>query len=593
MSTNRRQFLRYMLASLSTPYLLTACSESGAPAQATSMSRQFSLAEQQLSFDSSRVFSLSVASGDPSETGVVLWTRIDPAAYRPQEDLIFQIFRTPRFNTDNFVAEGRVRALDISALNDFTVRVNVDGLLKPDRHYYYRFIYDHTVSRVGRCRTAPAAHKTPDLKLAILTCQDYLNGYYGALGRLANDDSIDFVVHLGDYIYETASSAENAPLFADRRIDLPSGYAVAMGLEDYRHIYRSVRSDAFMQRAMEQHTWIITTDDHETADDCYWDYERDTLGAPGHPYVEDPQFGNDPNVLTRLKLDSQQAWSEYIPARVNFDHSATHPHQALSVYRQIKLGSVVDLLMTDTRSYRTAHACGENYLFNRYLPLCNLNRQDQQSMYGASQKDWLFNKLTQSNAQWKVLGNQTLMARLGLYLHENKKLLMSADAWDGYEVEREHLLALLKDHAVENFVVLTGDLHSCVASHLRYRFNNTPLISGEKVLGVEFMTPSLTSANFASQILKDHPTESRERLFDAISGATVRLNNPHIRYFNSNFYGYSTIKFTSNYCEWRAYEVDKNVNSEEVSLIERAAFRKHVDRNKLTQLPLKKAEHES
>lgn len=588
MSTNRRQFLRYMLASLSTPYLLTACSESGAPAQ-YSVSKQLTTADQGLSFDSSRVFSLSVASGDPSETGVVLWTRIDPSAYRPQQDLIFQIFRTPRFNNDNFVAEGRVSALDISELNDYTVRINVDGLLKPDRHYYYRFIYDNTVSRVGRCRTAPAAQNSPDLKLAVLTCQDYLNGYYGAFGRIAKDDSIDFVVHVGDFIYETATSAFDSVPFADRRIDLPSGFSAAMGLEDYRHIYRRVRSDVFLQQAMEQHTWIITSDDHETADDCYWDYARDTLGAPGHPYVIDPQFGNSPNLLTQLKLDSQQAWAEYIPARVSFDHNASHPHQALRIYRQVKLGSLVDLVMTDTRTYRTAHPCGEQYLFHRYAPLCNLNQQDQQSMYGTIQKDWVFNKLTQSSAQWKVLGNQTLMARLGLYLNENKKLLLSADSWDGYESEREQLFKVLQDNAVENFVVLTGDLHSCVASHLRYRFNNTPLISGEKVLGVEFMTPSVTSANFASQILKDNPTESRERLFDAISGATVRLNNPHIRYFNSDFYGYSTIKFTTNYCEWRAYEVNKDVNSDEVSLTERAAFRKHVDRNKLTELPLRPA----
>ena len=585
MSTNRRQFLRYMLASLSTPYLLTAC-DSDSPEQ-QAQRNQFILTNQMFRMDSSRVFSLSVASGDPSPNGLVLWTRIHPSAYRPQEDLHFQIARTPGFKTDSFVAQGRVNAADISELNDYTVHINLDGLLKPNRHYYYRFVYDNTVSRVGRCRTAPAEDASPDLKLAVLTCQDYLNGYYGALARLAQDDSIDFVVHLGDYIYETANTAASVPLFADRSIELPSAYGVAMGLEDYRTIYRKVRRDPFMQQAMEQHTWIITTDDHETADDCYWDYERDTLGAPGHPLTEDPVFGNDPNLLMRLKLDSQQAWSEYIPARVTFDHSAAHPHDALTVYRRIKLGGLIDLIMTDTRTYRTAHPCGEKYLLNRYLPLCKLNQQDQQSMYGETQRDWVFNGITQSTAQWKVLGNQTYMGRLGLYLNENKKLLMSADAWDGYEVERERLMALLQDNKTENFVVLTGDLHSCIASHLRYRFGNAPLISGENVLGVEFMTPSVTSANFASQILKNNPTESREKLFDALAGSTVRLKNPHIDYFNSNFYGYSTIKFTPNYCEWRAYEIDKNTNSDSVALVERAAFRKHVERNKLTRLHVK------
>ena len=95
--------------------------------------------------------------------------------------------------------------------------------------------------------------------------------------------------------------------------------------KDYRFIYRTIRSDRNLQAAMERHTFICIPDDHETANDCYWDYARDTLGAPDHPFTTDAQYGNDPRLLKQLKLDSQRAWSEYVPARVKFDASASHP----------------------------------------------------------------------------------------------------------------------------------------------------------------------------------------------------------------------------------------------------------------------------
>ena len=60
------------------------------------------------------------------------------------------------------------------------------------------------ISRTGRCRTLPAAGaQRKRLKLGLLTCQDYTNGYYGALAQVARDDSIDYVLHLGDFVYES------------------------------------------------------------------------------------------------------------------------------------------------------------------------------------------------------------------------------------------------------------------------------------------------------------------------------------------------------------------------------------------------------
>ncbi len=214
--------------------------------------------------DSPRVFDLSIASADPTPSGVVLWTHIASSAWRAGESLYVQVASDAAFNS--IVLEARVGPDDISAQRDYTVKIDLDGKLAAGSPYYYRFIYDGTVSRIGRCRTAPAAGASLSrLKFGLLTCQDYTNGYYGALAHVARDDSLDFVLHLGDFIYETAGDPRFQSLpFADRTMILPSGGTVSMGLDDYRFIYRTYRSDPNLQAAMERHTWIMVPDDHET-----------------------------------------------------------------------------------------------------------------------------------------------------------------------------------------------------------------------------------------------------------------------------------------------------------------------------------------
>jgi alkaline phosphatase D len=70
------------------------------------------------------------------------------------------------------------------------------------------------------------------------------------------------------------------------------------------------------------------------------------------------------------------------------------------------------------------------------------------------------------------------------------------------------------------------------------------------------MTPSVTSAALTEMLAKGIGGGGGG-LTEGLGAAAVRLNNPHIRYFNSGRYGYSTVTFTRTSCEWIAYEVDK------------------------------------
>ena len=519
-----------------------------------------------LNANAQRVFDLSVSSADPSPTGVVLWTHIRPEAVRLNEPLWLQVAFDVQFG--QLVLQARIDPQEISPERDHTIKVDLDGLLPTQANAltcYFRFIYDGTVSHTGRCRTLPGNGTSLDhLKLGLLTCQDFTNGYYGALGHLAKDDSIDYVLHLGDFIYESAGDPRFQSLpFADRALALPSGSRFAMDLADYRAIYRTCRADAQLQAAMERHTFICIPDDHETANDCYWDYARDTLGAPDHPYTTDPRYGNDPALLRRLKLDSQRAWSEYVPARIAFNPLATHPHQALSAYRRFAFGRFLDLFVIENRSYRSPHPCGEKDFGGRYLPAsCTTLSPPLQTLLGAAQHDWLIEGLTQSKATWKLMGNQTFFGRLALTTSQGVQIApLDVDAWDGYVAERQAIASALREAKVRNFVVATGDLHSYIASHIKHDYGNLSPLDTSNQLGVEFMTPSVTSSSLSETLGPKLTPAQRLLLAQVLAGPFMKANNPHINFFDSANHGYSTLSFNNSFVEWVAYAVDKGNNS--------------------------------
>jgi alkaline phosphatase D len=556
---DRRRFLKAFVPSLgwglAAPYVLSV---TGCGGELDSSELTFGLTA-----DDGRVFDLSVASGDPSQTGVALWTHIRPSSFSPTTPLRFQVATDAAFAS--LVLEGMVAAPATGPSTDYTVKVDLEGRLGAGRGYFYRFVYGDVASRTGRCRTLPAAGAGA-VKLGLLTCQDFTNGYYGAYRHVAADDSLDFLVHLGDFIYESVEDPRFQDLpFPDRQLTLPGGGTVALGLDDYRFLYRSYRSDPALQRALERHTLIAAPDDHETANDCYWDYARDTLGAPDHPFKDDVAR------LKRLKLDSQRAWLEYVPARVPFNASATHPHQASRVYREFNFGDLVRLCMLDTRTYRSPHPCGEGDFFHRYVPVgCGTLNAPTQTILGSDQRTWLVDRLSAKGATWKLLGNQTFLGRMSAL--PGGALPINVDAWDGYAAERKWLSNELGRRQIKNLVVATGDLHSTIASYVKASYDNINPLDLGNLQGVEFMTPAVTSAALTEMLGKG--LGGAGSFTSGLGAAAVRLNNPHIRYFDSSRHGYSTLQFTRSSCEWVAYAVDKGQDASVAGKQAYARFRK-------------------
>ena len=590
----RREFLRLLGAGFLAGYSVVSAEGAGvkgSPGRDPDIFRVSSVD------DAGSVFPQSVASGDPTASGVIFWTRLAPTAVTGMDALGLEIALDANFALTQLRV--RIPASQISAALDYTVRTDLDRHLQPNTIYYYRFVYGNVSSRTGRARTLPTPNDSSvnSLKFAVLNCQDYTNGYYGAYAMIAADASIDFVLHVGDFIYETTggTSFQSGP-YPDRNIILPIDPAstAALGLADYRFLYQTYRSDPGLRNTLENFTWMTIWDDHEMANDQYHDYSNaeypnGSQGAPDHPYATSPQnYGGGAHasaqLLHQLKLDSQQAWFEYNAVRVTFAQGSNDIFGRLQIYRNFRFGTLVELFLTDERTYRSPHPLGESvpgvpdgfgarYLAPTSPPLVGQN-DPARTMLGATQRAAFAQSVGASGALWKAWANEVLLAPLQIQvtapllaiLPPALAQLLAAtvplggfatvdnDSWDGYAYERTQINTALRDAGVQNLVVLTGDLHTYVASYVKVDYgsgaNTNAAGLPANVIGVEYMTPAITSSNLQSQLgLSDDAETGLEQSSLAV--------NPHLQYLNSHQYGYATVRFTRDHCDYTMYAVDK------------------------------------
>ncbi|WP_137286059.1 alkaline phosphatase D family protein [Halorussus salinisoli] len=504
------------------------------------------------------VFPQSIASGGPTASGVLLWTRIDPDAHDGETPLAVEVAADEGF--DRVVYRGVVPAEKFGRDRDFTVTVDVDGELGSDGRYFYRFVYGGDASEVGRCRTLPDPGASPDsLRLAVASCNDYLHGYFGAFGRIAEAD-VDFLVHLGDFIYEYAGDGPG-----DRSISLPSGRGQASELADYRHLYRTYRSDELLQRALRRHTLIHTWDDHEIVNDRWWNDETDAPETYSHPRGDDPEF------MRRLYVEGIRAYTEYVPVRAKYEPSGEEEaeldpdaiRENFRLYRSFRFGDLADLFVTDERLYRSPPPNADER--GPSVPADVAAENPGRTMLGADQRRWLLRGMADSEARWKLWGNEVLAAAFRFV--EGGEATVNADAWDGYRTERQRVLSSLAEMGVENVVALTGDMHSYLAAYLLTDYELTlgeSLDSGSgesgrdesatERAGVEFMAPAVSSDNLVA--MGNIPDSEAETVV-----AALQAENPHVEWFDSSHWGYAVVDVGTEELVYSAYAVDRTVDS--------------------------------
>ncbi|MFA5883608.1 MAG: alkaline phosphatase D family protein [Acidimicrobiia bacterium] len=408
------------------------------------------------------VFRYGVASGDPLSDRVMLWTHVDAPGPVTVE-------WTVALDEDlhDIVASGSVEA---STEAGGAVHVDVTGL-EPGTTYHYGFRALDETSPVGRTRTLP--DPADHVRFAMVSCAKFNAGFFNAYARIADRTDLDFLLHLGDYIYEASNTP---PKSQTPGADLGRPFDPlheCVTLDDYRTRYRQYRLDPDVQRLHAAHPVIATLDDHELADGAWRD------GAAEHR----PEYGP----WSQRRANAFRAREEWLPIR------RVDPADPERVWRRVPVGDLADLFLIDTRTRRDEPQPG---------PAMD---DPARSALGAEQRAWLLQGLADSRARWRLLANPSVMGQTwNPVLPDDvrgalRKVKLLADdmqgpdfdQWDGYPVERDALFEHVIDHGMDNLVVLSGDVHVSLALELHRR----PFEATDRPLAVEFVTPSLTSQN--------------------------------------------------------------------------------------------------
>lgn len=432
-------------------------------------------------------FRHGVASGDPLRDRVVLWTRVTPDA--PSEvEVDWLVALDPALT--RIVAEGRATT---GAAVDYTIKV--DPILPyPGTTYYYRFSALGGYSPVGRTRTAP--EKTDQVRFAVASCSSVWSGYMNGYDRIADRNDLDLVIHCGDYIYDVPDEDERRHMPSQ-----PVDAELPRGLDGMRRRYAYYRLDPFLRGAHQQHPFSILWDNHDLT-------------------------------LDGSVSDAVRAYHEWTPTRT------PEPSRRDRIYRRLRFGSLVDLMLLDTRRI------GRNQPIDPTRPVDGTSNR---SILGNEQLAWLREELSIEPAHTRVFASQVLMAPFGVF----GRTLMN-NAWDGYPEDRMRFLRLLRELGQRNNVVVSGDAHMSFASQLA--------VDGAPV-AVELLPTSITRGNIDDQV---------RGVFGAIAsggaGSLIPLFNPHMVYTETSKHGYGIVDITSERTVGEIWYTPIDVRTEQESL---------------------------
>jgi alkaline phosphatase D len=468
-----------------------------------------------------RGFAHGVASGEPSQRSVMLWTR-----HVPGGRLHWQMSRTPDFA--RIVAEGDVVA---EAEHDFCVKPVASGL-RPGAWYHYRFRDGRGgVSAVGRTHTLPEG-RTARFTVGVFSCANLPFGFFNAYAHAAARRDLDLLIHLGDYYYEYGPgkypSAREA--LAGRILD-PAHEAVA--LADYRLRHAAYRADPDLQALHASAPMVMMWDDHETANDSW------SGGAENHQPDKEGSWD-------ARKAAAKRAYREWLP--VSDD-----------VWESYELGDLATLFRLETRltarsrplDWADVARKGEDLKASLMRFRDGAWRDPGRTMMGAGQEAWLAGAMKRSTGQgtrWQILAQQTVMGSWALPAEARTwvradapaqvrqviaigaaaaevGLPLNLDAWDGYPAARDRLLSSALD-ANADLLVLSGDSHNHWAFDLD--------LAGTRA-GAEFAGSSVTSPGLEAYTPGIAPGEVERG---------IRARNPALKWAETSRRGYLTLTLT-------------------------------------------------
>ncbi len=441
-----------------------------------------------------------VASGDPLSTRLVIWTKIEPDAGVSTMSVAWEVATDTAFN--NIVNNGTF-VTDTS--RDWTVKIDV-GQLSPYTTYYYRFkAPNNAFSAIGRGKTAPLGNNIKHLRGAVASCSSVYSGFFNAYQRIAERTDLDFVIHLGDYIYDFVD--------ADEELRVPTPYpAVPSNLQEWRDRHAYYLLDSDLRAARQMHTWMVIWDNHD-------------VDKNGSSY-----------------LASVQAFGEYLPIR---QPDSSNIEQ---IYRRLSYGDLLDIIFIDILLWRDIDPfpTGGN------------------SVLGTAQFNWLKGHLASSTAQWKLIANQKMMGGWSVVGFPNwfplgNGQVLDPNGWDGYDEERDSLFNYLDSLGKPDVLILSGDAHVSMATDLAvdpFNFLAYNANTGEGAVAAEFLPTSISRGNLDEMGISGF-------LLALVEGASASVNPHHLfSDLTEHGYGILDIKEDSIVAEFWYSDILNQTNSE-------------------------------
>lgn len=429
-----------------------------------------------------------VIAGDPRPGGSTIWTRVAPPQPTSEVPVVWSVANDAEFNS--IVAGGVSSA---SAVSDFGTTVKVEGLA-PDSWYHYRFEALGAVSRTGRLRTAPAPDSSPErLRFAFASCQQ-LSAQFVAHRAIAAETDLDFLLHLGDYVYV------NDELTLTR--------------SDYRDSYQRWRLQPELRDLHAKVPMVAMWDDGEFYNGI------DSTGDPA-----------------RLAA-AMDGWFDSFPLVRPPDPNA---------YRLLSWGSLADLPIIDVRRHRDPASDEIDYTSP------GVPHDPTRTTLGAEQYAWLTSSLAGSAATWRVIGNPYNIAPWKLVNLEwlrpfrpdmppEAGIYAPNEAWDDYLRERRDLLSFLADNAITDTVFASAHTHMFITSELS--IDDRP---GSGPVAVDFCSGSLTAdPDVRTSYLGDLPLDAAEEVLGIAEQWVVANNAPGMRHFNMVEQGYTLVDLTTD-----------------------------------------------
>ncbi|MGB7374314.1 alkaline phosphatase D family protein [Pontixanthobacter sp.] len=508
-------------------------------------------------------FGFGVASGEPGQNSVLLWTR-----YAAMQDtaLTWEVSDDDSFTA--IIASGTAIA---KPAHDFCVKPVATGL-EPGTWYFYRFIGpDGGMSDIGRTRTLPAG-AVDRFRLGVFSCSNLGFGYFNAYGHAAQDNAFDLILHLGDYFYEYNDGRyPSAAQKVAGRAAWPDHETVV--LADYRLRHASYRADPDLRRMTQLYPMILGWDDHESANDSW------TGGAENH----DPGEGD----WGARKRAAMRAYREWLPVS-DADYAAYEVGDLATLFRlETRLGArseqfSVEKLLEGKGSADQMTAALDAFRGGDFVT-------PERTILGTAQENWLADGLKASRISgtvWQVLVQQVLMGKLaspdslleGLAaaapadiksrlqaaaLASKAGLPLNMDAWDGYPAARDRLLASAMN-ADANLLVLAGDTHNAWAFDLAHDSARA---------GIEFGVQGVTSPGLETYLGMVPPKIMQQSLVG---------RNAELQWADTSQRGYMAVELTPTQasCEWRFVS---GVKSRSVALAGKHRMVSRAGSNQLSQ----------